>query len=122
MSNSQDFMDKMYNKLDQFLKTETVIGEPIEVKEATLIPIITASFGLGGGMGLSQESKNQKDEGSGGGLGCKIAPTAILVLQDENVKLVNLRGKSSMESLIEMVPELLNKVRKKKDDSEESDE
>ncbi len=106
MSDAQSFMENMYSKLDNFLKTETVIGEPIEAGPVTLIPIISASFGLGGGLG----SSSQADEGSGGGVGCRITPTAVLVVREDDVKLVRLTGKGSLETLLENVPELLEKI------------
>ena len=51
MQSTEKVLESMYDKLDHFLKTETVIGETISVGEVKLIPIITASFGLGGGIG-----------------------------------------------------------------------
>ena len=38
-------LETLFNHLGKFLKTETVVGEPIIVGETTLIPIITVSFG-----------------------------------------------------------------------------
>ena len=118
MGNSQDFIDKLFDELDKYLKTETVIGEPIQAGEVTLIPIISASFGIGGGMGVSSKDKNKE----GGGLGCRITPTAILVVKKEDVELVNLEGKGSLEKLVEMVPGIMEKIKDhKKKESEEED-
>ena len=61
MEETKRIMDSMYAKLDNFLKTETVIGETIVVDSVKLIPIITASFGLGGGFG------EENNSGGGGG-------------------------------------------------------
>ena len=38
-------LDIAFGKLEKFLKTETVIGEPIEVGGINLVPIITVAFG-----------------------------------------------------------------------------
>ncbi len=113
MENAQKFLESMYDKLDEFLKTETVVGEPIIVDNIKLIPIITASFGLGGGFG---EEGDKNSGGGGGGLGCKISPDAILVVKDGNVELVPIKKKASLEKLIDKAPELLSKVEEMKKD------
>jgi uncharacterized spore protein YtfJ len=121
MENAQKFLESMYDKLDEFLKTETVVGEPIIVDNIKLIPIITASFGLGGGFG---EANNTESGGGGGGLGCRISPDAILVVKDGEVELIPIKKKASLEKLIEKAPELLSKVEEmtSKKEKEEKDE
>ena len=109
MTMTQNVLETMYNKLDKFLKTETVIGEPIDLGNIKLIPIVTASFGMGGGIGEENKESN-KSEGGGGGLGCRISPDAILVVKGDKVELVNLDGKGSLDKLFEMMPELIGKI------------
>ncbi len=109
MTMTQNVLETMYNKLDKFLKTETVIGEPIDLGNIKLIPIVTASFGMGGGIGEENKEDN-KSEGGGGGLGCRISPDAILVIKGDKVELVNLDGKGSLDKLFEMLPELIGKI------------
>ena len=129
MAMTQNVLETMYNKLDKFLKTETVIGEPMELGEIKLIPIVTASFGMGGGIG-EENKESGKSEGGGGGLGCRISPDAILVIKGSEVELVNLDGKGSLDKLFEVMPELIGKVGgmakgskgEKDDDSESEDE
>lgn len=106
-------LESMYNKLDNFLKTETVVGEPIEIGSIKLIPIITASFGLGGGFGEEAESNSG---GGGGGLGCKISPDAILVVKDDNVEMLPVKSKNSLGQLIEKVPDLISKIDQNQED------
>lgn len=114
MGTTQEVMETMYAKLDNFLKTETVIGDPIDLGEIKLIPIITASFGLGGGIG----EETDKGAGGGGGLGCKISPDAILVVSETEVKIIHIKNKGllggSLEKLIEQVPDLVDKIDLKK--------
>ena len=117
MSTTQEVMEKMYAKLDNFLKTETVIGETIEIGEIKLIPIITASFGLGGGVG---EEEN-KAVGGGGGLGCKISPDAILVIRGSEVEMMPVKNKNSLEKLIDQVPGLIEKIETAKEKKEKAE-
>ena len=124
MESTQKILDSMYDRLDHFLKTETVVGEPIVVDNIKIIPIITASFGLGGGFG--EESKTNSG-GGGGGLGCKITPDAFLVVKDGNVDLIPVKKKASLEKLIDKVPELVSKIeemssKKENEEDEEKEE
>jgi uncharacterized spore protein YtfJ len=105
MQSTEKVLETMYDKLDNFLKTETVVGEAIEVGEITLIPIITASFGLGGGLG-----EEEKAGGGGGGVGCKISPDAILVIRGSEVEMMPVKSKGSLDKLIEKLPSLLEKI------------
>ena len=120
MSDAKNVMESMYKKLDEFLKTETVIGEPIDLGEVKLVPIITASFGLGGGMG--EEGKSNAS-GGGGGVGCRISPDAILVVKGDNVEMLPVKSKS-MQKLFEQVPEIISKIsgNKEKNEQEEKKE
>jgi uncharacterized spore protein YtfJ len=105
MDTTKEVLESMYAKLDHFLKTETVIGETIDLGEVKLIPIITASFGLGGGVG---EEANKA--AGGGGLGCRIAPDAILVVRGTEVQMLPVRNKSSLDKIIEQIPGLIDKI------------
>lgn len=115
MQSTEKIMEAMYDKLDNFLKTETVIGETIELGEVKLIPIITASFGLGGGIG-----EEEKSGGGGGGVGCKISPDAILVIRGSEVEMMPVKSKGSLDKLIEKIPSLLEKIDEAKDKKEKT--
>ena len=114
MAETKNILESMYDKLDNFLKTETVIGDPIEIDSVKIIPIITASFGLGGGFG----EESEKNSGGGGGLGCKITPDAILIVKDDQVEMMPVKGKGSLEKIIEKVPDIISKL----DDGKEKDD
>mgnify|MGYP006287649155 CR=1 FL=1 len=111
MQSTEKIMESMYERLDHFLKTETVVGEAIEVGNVKLIPIITASFGLGGGIGEEENSG-----GGGGGVGCKISPDAILVVRDNEVEMLPVKNKGSLDKLIEKVPSILEKIEKNREE------
>jgi uncharacterized spore protein YtfJ len=46
----------------------------------------------------------------GGGVGCKIAPNAILVIKNEELSVIPLTNRGSLEKIVEMVPEIMAKV------------
>lgn len=95
----------LYEGMESFITSKTVVGEPICVGETTIIPLIEASFG----MGAKSNGEEKKDFG-GGGMGGKMVPTALLVIQNGSTKLVNVKNNDSMARVIDMVPDIMNKV------------
>ena len=113
MMNIPENTEALFSNLEKFLKTETVVGEPIILGETTLIPLISVSFGCGTGGGTGNSPKDGEGSGGGLGAGAKITPTAILVIKNGEVTMLPVKGKYNLESLIEMVPELISKVSSK---------
>jgi len=110
-------LETLFNSLEKFFRTETVIGQPIEVGETTLIPIITVSFGAGGGGGNGTDEKGNGGHGTGLGVGAKITPDAVLVIKGDEVSMLPVKNKCNLDKLVSMVPELVKKIKIKKDDS-----
>jgi uncharacterized spore protein YtfJ len=112
-------METLFNSLEKFFRTETVIGQPMEIGETTIIPIITVTFGAGGGGGGGNDEKGNGGTGTGLGVGAKITPDAVLVIKNGEVSMLPVKNKCNLDKLVNMVPELVKKIKLKKDDSEE---
>lgn len=109
-------LETLFNHLEKFLKTETVVGEPIVVGETTIIPIITVAFGCGGGGGGGKDEKGMDGSGAGVGVGAKISPDALLVIKNDSVTMLPVKNKSNLDRLVNMVPEIVKKIKFKKDE------
>ncbi len=101
-------LDSLFSKMENFISTKTVVGEPITVGDITMLPLIDVSFGVGAGASGNKGEKDSKGKNLGG-LGAKIAPSAILVIQNGTVQLVNVRNTGSVDKLLNMVPGILSK-------------
>ncbi|MGB7606624.1 MAG: spore germination protein GerW family protein [Lutisporaceae bacterium] len=112
-------LETLFNNLEKFFRTETVVGEPIVIGETTLIPIITVSFGAGGGGGTGNDDKGNGGTGSGIGVGARITPDAVLVIKNDEVTMMPVKNRCSLDKLVGMVPELIKKIKIKKDGSDE---
>jgi uncharacterized spore protein YtfJ len=115
----------MFEKLKEFLTSKTVIGEPLTIGDATLIPIINVSFGLGSGGGDGGDSKGNSGVGGGAGIGAKVSPTAIIIIKGDKIEVLPIKKLSGLEKLIEMVPDIMDKVNiktEKKEDTEKTEE
>lgn len=53
--NISENMNHIFDKLESFLKTKTVVGEAMQIGDVTIVPFIDISFGLGTGGGSGVE-------------------------------------------------------------------
>lgn len=116
----QTNLEILLQQLENFLTTKTVVGEPIHIDNTILVPLVDVSFGVGAGAAAVSNMKNKNknnekvidgmSDTGGGGLGAKITPTAVLVIQDGTTQLINIKKQDSISKLIDMVPGLISKV------------
>ena len=103
-----DTVSTLFKGMDGFMSTKTVVGEPMHVDGTIIIPLADVSFGVGAGV-----FGKEKGDNSGGGLGGKIQPTAMLVIRDGSSKLISLKTSEGLGKLLDMVPDLINKFTKR---------
>lgn len=122
--NLKEDLEMVFGKLENFLKTETVVGEPIKVGEATLVPFVTVSFGCGGGGGKGRADKDLEGDGSGMGACARVVPNAVLVIKGDDVTMLPIKNKGGLENLMKMVPDIVKKFApgEKKQDVEATEE
>ncbi len=113
---SKDNFETLVEKLERFLTTKTVVGEPIHIDGTILVPLVDVSFGMGSGSSAISKSKEKEKANDGGfdaggcGLGAKISPSAMLVIQNGTTQLINIRAQDSLSKIIDMVPGIMSKV------------
>lgn len=106
----QGVIESLLKGMDTVLSTKTVVGEATKVGDTIILPLVDVSFGVGAGAG----SNSQKNTSSGvGGLGGKMTPSAVLVIQDGTTKLVNVKNQDMATKILDMVPDLVDKFTKK---------
>ena len=104
----------LFKGMDGFLSAKTVVGEPITVNDTIILPLVDVSFGIAAGAGNS-ENKNK----AGGGMGGKMSPSAVLVIHDGITRLVKVKNQETVTKLIDMVPEIIEKFKKKNEEKED---
>ena len=114
-SNIRETVSSLFQGLDSLVSARTVVGDAIKLGDTTIIPLMDVSFGIGAGA-FGGERKNN----DGGGLGGKMTPCALLVISNGNTKLVNVKNQGSLNKILDMVPDLVNKFGGSKD-SEDDD-
>ncbi len=121
MSGIGNNVDALFNKMENFISSKTVVGEAITFGDTIIVPLINVSFGVGASSSDSRVEKNGKSTGVGG-IGAKITPSAVLVINNGNVQMVSTSDQNSVNKLIDMVPGLVSKFNFfKKDDTEDNE-
>jgi len=110
-------VEALFKGMESFATTKTVVGEPIEMNGAVLLPLVEVSFGCGAGA----NTKSGK-QGAAGGLGGKITPSAVLVIQDGTTRLVNVKNQDTVTRVLDMVPELVSRFTKSAPEEAVTDE
>ena len=108
----EGLMDVTLEKIKSMVDSNTIIGNPINMPDGTLIlPVSKVSFGFASG-GSDFPSKTSKQLfGGGGGAGVSISPIAFLVVRGNSVRMLQLADTSnSVDRAIGMMPEMVDKV------------
>ena len=103
-------VESLFKGMDSFITTKTVVGDAIHIGDTIILPLVDVSFGVAAGA-FSQEKKNN----GAGGMGGKIMPSAVLVIQNGTTKLVNIKNQDGITKILDMVPDFLNKFTSKND-------
>ena len=100
----QSTVTSLMQSVDGFLSSKTVVGEPITIGETLIIPLVDVSFGMGAGSFNGEKKRN-----CGGGIGGKISPCAVLVIQNGVTKMVSVKNNDAISKLLDMVPDYVDK-------------
>ncbi len=101
-------VESLFKGMDSFITTKTVVGDAIHIGDTIILPLVDVSFGVGAGA-FAQDKKNN----GAGGMGGKITPSAVLVIQNGTTKLVNIKNQDGITKLLDMVPDFVNKFTNK---------
>lgn len=117
-NNTTDIVDNLMKGLDTVLSTKTVVGDATKIGDTIIIPLIDVSFGIGAGSGAGSADKNNSG-GSGGGLTGKMSPSAVLVINNGSTRLVNVKNTDNLSRALDLIPEIMNKIKPNKDVTDE---
>lgn len=114
-NNFNTTVQSLFKGMDSFITTKTVVGEAVHIGDTIILPLIEVSFGVAAGA-FCQEKKNN----AAGGMGGKITPSAVLVIQNGVTKLVNVKNQDGVTKILDMVPDFVNRFTSGKDNSKSS--
>lgn len=121
----EGLMSTAMNSIKDMIDVNTIIGDPIQgPNNIAIIPISKVSFGFAAGGSefkgetVDEYNKKDKDEqiqyrlpfGGGAGAGVSVNPVAFLVVQGNVVKLLPVNHSTSIDKLLDYIPDLFDKA------------
>ena len=100
----KETVESLFRGMDEVVSSKTVVGDAIHINGTIILPLVDVSFGMGAGA-----FNADKKERSGGGIGGKITPSAVIVIQDGKTKLVNIKNQDTVTKLLDMVPDVIDR-------------
>ena len=98
----QTTVESLMKGMDSFVSSKTVVD---------------VSFGMGAGAFCGEKKKN-----SGGGIGGKMSPSSVLVIQNGSTRLVSVKNQDGISKLLDMIPDFVDKFMKKMDEKKNPEE
>ena len=122
----EGLMNTAMNSIREMVDVNTIIGDPIQTSNnVVIIPISKVNFGFAAGgsefKGKTTEGAKREQNpnmipqerlpfGGGSGAGVSISPIAFIVVQSNGVKLLPVEHSSSIDKLLDLVPDLADKL------------
>ncbi len=112
-------MDTTMVNLKQMVDVNTIVGDPVESPDGSvIIPISKVSFGFvaGGGEYEGNTKKEKSDDvnalpfAGGSGAGISVNPVAFMVVGQGQIRLLPIMQNPILDRLFDLTPQLLDKL------------
>ena len=103
-NNFKATVESLFQGMDGVISSKTVVGDAIHINGTIILPLVDVSFGIGAGS-----FTGEKKERGMGGIGGKMSPSAVIVIQDGRTKLVNIKNQDTVTKILDMVPDIIDK-------------
>lgn len=114
MAEKNDFkttLESLFRGMDGVVSSKTVVGDAIHIGNTIILPLVDVSFGIGAGA----FSGDKKEKGMGG-IGGKMTPSSVIVIQDGKTRLVNIKNQDTITKILDFVPDVVDRFTSKKED------
>ncbi len=103
-NNFKTTLESLFKGMDGVVSSKTVVGDAIHIGGTIILPLVDVSFGIGAGA----FSGDKKEKGMGG-IGGKMTPSAVIVIQDGKTRLVNIKNQDTITKILDMVPDVIDR-------------
>lgn len=104
-------VEALFHGMDSVISSKTVVGDAIHIGDTIILPLVDVSFAVGAGA-FQGDSK----EKGAGGLGGKMSPCAVLVIQNGKTRLVNVKNQDTITKILDMVPDVMDRFSSRKEE------
>ena len=111
-NNFKGTVEALFQGMEAVISSRTVVGDAIHINDTIILPLVDVSFAVGAGAFNGDKSGEKKEKGAGG-LGGKMTPSAVLVIQNGTTRLVNIKNQDTITKILDMVPDVLDRFTSK---------
>lgn len=115
-NNFNSTVKALFEGMDSVVSSKTVVGDAIHINGTIILPLVDVSFGIGAGS-----FNAEKKEKGMGGMGGRISPSAVIVIQDGRTKLVNIKNQDTITKILDMIPDVMDRFSEKNEKMTEKD-
>ena len=115
-NNFNSTVKALFEGMDSVVSSKTVVGDAIHINGTIILPLVDVSFGSGAGS-----FNAEKKEKGMGGMGGRISPSAVIVIQDGRTKLVNIKNQDTITKILDMIPDVMDRFSEKDEKMTEKD-
>lgn len=115
-NNFSSTVKALFEGMDSVVSSKTVVGDAIHINGTIILPLVDVSFGIGAGS-----FNAEKKEKGMGGMGGRISPSAVIVIQDGRTKLVNIKNQDTITKILDMIPDVMDRFSEKDEKMTEKD-
>ncbi|WP_256622909.1 spore germination protein GerW family protein [Methanolobus chelungpuianus] len=107
----EDLMREITKETESIVDTKTLIGDPVTSAGKTVMPIIRVSAGFGSAGGERDGQAGQMGFAAGGYAGVNMEPIGFVVISKDDVRLLTVSGRHTFSRIVDMVPEVVSRVK-----------
>lgn len=109
-------VESLMKGMNAVIGTKTVVGDATQIGDTIILPLVDVSFGVGAGA-----NAGDKKNGGVGGFSAKMSPSAVLVIKNGSIKLVNVKNQDMVTKVLDMIPDVVEKFTTPKEEMMEDD-
>lgn len=114
-NNFDSTVEALFKGMNSVVSSKTVVGEAIHIGDTIILPLVDVSFAVGAGT-FKAAADGGKEKGAGG-LGGKMTPSAVLVIQNGKTRLVNIKNQDTITKILDLVPDVVDRFTSKGDEA-----
>lgn len=113
----EGLMKTTMENIKDMIDVNTVIGDPVETSDGTIIiPISKVGFAFlsGGGDVIGNNEDTSKSFAGGSGAGVTVNPIGFLSITQGQIRMIPANYNNPLDRVIDMIPRLIDKFEKRK--------
>ena len=108
-NNVMEVIKGIVGELKEIASSQAIIGDAITIGDKTVVPVVKVTVGFGAGGGEGEKDKSAGGYGAGGGGGAIVEPAAFIIIDKDSISLLPAKP-GKIDSLIEAIPGVINKI------------